>query len=38
MPASAIVVLIFGSVVFYGGLAYCLYRAVRGKKDKTDSQ
>ena len=32
LPPSAVVMLIFGSVVLYGGLAYFVYRAVRGKK------
>lgn len=29
LPLSAIVMLIFGSVVLYGGLAYFLYRAMK---------
>jgi hypothetical protein len=32
LPLSAIVMLIFGSVVLYGGLAYFLYRAFKAKK------
>jgi hypothetical protein len=32
LPLSAIVMLIFGAVVLYGGLAYFVYRAFRGKK------
>ena len=32
LPPSAIVMLIFGSVVLYGGLAYFLYRALKSKK------
>jgi len=32
LPFSAIVMLIFGSVVLYGGLAYFVYRAFKGKK------
>lgn len=32
LPLSAIVMLIFGSVVIYGGLAYFVYRALKGKK------
>jgi len=32
LPPSAIVMLIFGSVVLYGGLAYFIYRAFKGKK------
>jgi len=32
LPASAIAMLIFGSVVLYGGLAYFLYRAMKNKK------
>jgi len=32
MPISAIVMLIFGCVVLYGGLVFCLTRAIkRGK-------
>lgn len=34
LPPSAIVMLIFGSVVLYGGLAYFVYRAFKGKKNK----
>jgi len=30
MPVSAIVMLIFGCVVLYGGLILCLYRAIKG--------
>jgi len=32
LPLSAIMMLIFGSVIIYGGLAYFLYRAWRSKK------
>ncbi len=32
LPLSAIVMLIFGAVVLYGGLAYFVYRAFRTKK------
>lgn len=32
LPPSAIVMLIFGSVVLYGGLAYFVYRAFKSKK------
>lgn len=32
LPISAIIMLIFGSVVLYGGLAYFLYRAMKNKK------
>ena len=32
LPFSAIVMLIFGSVVLYGGLAYYIYRAMKFKK------
>ena len=31
---SAIAMLIFGSVVLYGGLAYFLYRALTSKKSE----
>lgn len=31
-PLSAIIMLIFGATVIYGGLAYFLYRAFRSKK------
>jgi hypothetical protein len=31
---SAIVMLIFGSVVLYGGLAYFLYRMLKAKQKK----
>ena len=33
LPPSAIVMLIFGSVVLYGGLAYFVYRAFKSKKE-----
>jgi hypothetical protein len=33
LPLSAIAMLIFGSVVLYGGLAYFLYRAYRLKEN-----
>ena len=32
LPLSAIIMLIFGSVVLYGGLVYFVYRALKGKK------
>lgn len=32
MPASAIAMLILGSVILYGGLAACIIRALKGKK------
>jgi hypothetical protein len=32
LSLSAIAMLVFGSVVVYGGLAYFLYRALKGKK------
>jgi len=32
LPPSAIVMLIFGAVVLYGGLAYFVYRAFKAKK------
>lgn len=32
LPLSAIAMLIFGSVVLYGGLAYFIYRAIKSKE------
>jgi len=32
LPPSAIVMLIFGCIVLYGGLAYFIYRAFKSKK------
>jgi hypothetical protein len=32
LPLSAIVMLLFGALVLYGGLAYFVYRAFKGKK------
>jgi hypothetical protein len=32
LPLSAIIMLIFGSVVLYGGLAYFVYRALKAMK------
>ena len=34
MPLSAIIMLIFGSTVLYGGLIYFLYRALKAKEEK----
>ena len=33
LPISAIIMLIVGVVVLYGGLAYFIYRAVKSKKE-----
>jgi hypothetical protein len=33
LPLSAIVMLIFGVVILYGGLAYFVYRAIKSKKN-----
>jgi len=32
LPLSAWAMLVFGSVIIYGGLAYFLYRAFKSKK------
>jgi len=32
LSLSAIAMLIFGSIVLYGGLAYFLYRAIKSQK------
>ena len=32
LPLSAIIMLIFGCVILYGGLAYFLYRALKSKQ------
>jgi hypothetical protein len=34
LPLSAVVMLIFGSVVLYGGLAYFVYKALMSLKDE----
>lgn len=34
MPISAVIMLIIGCVVLYGGLAYCLSKAVSKKEKK----
>ena len=34
LPVSAIVMLVFGCVVLYGGLAYFIYRAIKAQKKK----
>ncbi len=34
MPISAIIMLIFGCLVLYGGLGWCLWIAQRRKKPK----
>ncbi|WP_141678008.1 MetS family NSS transporter small subunit [Orenia metallireducens] len=34
MSASAIGMLIFGSVVLYGGLGYCIYRFIKGERER----
>jgi len=31
LPASALIMFLFGVIVIYGGLAYFLYRAFKGK-------
>jgi hypothetical protein len=33
LPLSAVIMLIFGSVVLYGGLAYFVFRALKSLKD-----
>ena len=33
LPISAIVMLIVGVVVLYGGLAYFIYRALKSRKE-----
>ena len=32
MPTSAIVMLVFGCAVLYGGLIFCIARAMKGSK------
>jgi len=32
LPFSALLMLIFGIVVCYGGVAYFIYRAIKGRK------
>jgi len=32
MPASAIIMLVFGCIVIYGGLAVCIWIATRKKE------
>ena len=34
MPLSAVIMLIFGSTILYGGLIYFLYRALKAKGEK----
>jgi len=34
MPVSAIVMLILGCVVLYGGLIFCLYRVIKGSRKR----
>ena len=34
LQPSAIMMLIFGSVIIYGGLAYFIYRALKCRKEK----
>ena len=36
MSGSAIAMLVFGSVLLYVPLAYCLYRAIRSKESKDE--
>ncbi|MCK4420494.1 MetS family NSS transporter small subunit [candidate division WOR-3 bacterium] len=38
MNGSAIVMLIFASLILYGGLGYYLVRAARGKKRKNSEE
>ena len=35
MPVSAIIMLVVGCIILYGGLAYCISRAIR-KKEKLE--
>ncbi|MBE0432415.1 MetS family NSS transporter small subunit [candidate division WOR-3 bacterium] len=35
MPASAIVMLVVGCIILYGGLAYCILRAIK-KRERTE--
>jgi len=35
MSTSAIGMFIFGSVVLYGGLGYCIYRFIRGERERS---
>ncbi len=37
LPISALIMLIFGAVVCYGGVAYFLYRAVKGRHKRSKS-
>lgn len=34
MSAGAITMGIIGSIIFYGGLAYCIYKAMKAKESK----
>jgi len=34
MPASAIIMLVLGCIILYGGLAYCISRAIKKKEHK----
>jgi len=36
MSGGAIAMAIFGGIVFYGGLAYCIYRAMRKSNPPTE--
>ncbi len=33
MPASAIIMLVLGCAILYGGLAYCILRAIKKKEN-----
>jgi hypothetical protein len=33
MPASAIIMLVLGCIILYGGLAYCISRAIKKKEN-----
>jgi hypothetical protein len=33
MPVSAIIMLVLGCIILYGGLAYCISRAIKKKED-----
>lgn len=35
LPTSALIMLVSGAVVCYGGVAYFVYRALKGRKRKT---
>ncbi len=38
LPSSAIAMLIFGCTIFYGGLGWCIWIAIKKSKEKEEDE